>query len=252
MNDIKLQLSDVTKSFDTNGTKHDVLDNLSLKITTGTCLGILGKSGVGKSTLLELIAGLINYDSGHTSFDKGSEKQAILVFQDYSKSVFPHLTVKENVELAISEKYTIGKECDKVVIDSLEICGLGHVLEHYPWQLSGGMQQRLVIARAIALKPEVLLLDEPYASLDFETKFKLEDDIYRLKSELDLTIIQVTHDIDSALYSCDRIVILGGTPAKITYDQKINLPRFENSTKTRNSDEFLEHRKKLMEVFLNA
>jgi NitT/TauT family transport system ATP-binding protein len=149
--------------------------------------------------------------------------QMALVFQDYSRSLYPWMTVRKNVEFPLRSKRNKSKaEQDDLVEHALSSVGLSDAIDRYPWQLSGGMQQRTAIARAIAYQPEILLMDEPFASVDAQTRSDLEDLILKIKAEYDMTVVFVTHDIDESVYLSHRIVVLGPPPTSV--DEVLNVP----------------------------
>jgi NitT/TauT family transport system ATP-binding protein len=146
-----------------------------------------------------------------------------LVFQDYSRSLFPWLTVRKNILLPLRGRTREGRE--DVVQESLDAVGLLSYIDHYPWQLSGGMQQRVAIARALACQPRVLLMDEPFASVDAQTRAELEDLVLRIHAEFGVTMLLVTHDIDESVYMSDRVIILSSSPSYVQEVLAIDLPR---------------------------
>jgi len=193
-----LSLINVSKSFNTQV----VINNLSIDILKNEFISILGQSGVGKSTLLNLVFGFIKPDKGVISFHN-HEINKVLIFQEYNKSLFPWFTVYENMKLVATSQ----EEIDKIDF-YLELVNLISHKEKYPWQLSGGMQQRVAIARSLLVQPDLLLMDEPFGSIDHQLKSELEDELKDLRLKFNLTIMFVTHDIESAIYLSDRIIIL--------------------------------------------
>lgn len=228
-----LSLKDVRKSYTgkTGGTT-DVLGGIDLDVRDGEFIAILGFSGAGKTTLMSSIAGLVEPDSGEILLKgqpvSGPGKDRGLVFQSYS--LFPWLTVEQNVALAVDavHKNKSADERSALVRQKIELVGLGHAFDRKPSQLSGGMRQRVAVARALAMEPEILLLDEPLSALDALTRAKLQDEIERIRKEEKRTIILVTNDVDEALLLADRVAILTPSPAarigKI-FDVSIARPR---------------------------
>src|SRR3954454_1267118 len=174
--------------------------NVSFSIDEGEVVCVVGPSGCGKTTLLKCIAGLLRPTTGEVLL-RGNRvtaprDQMALVFQEYSRSLMPWSSVRNNVLLPLRHKQLSRAERDGLVEESLAAVGLTRVLDRYPWQLSGGMQQRVAIARALAYQPAILLMDEPFASVDAQTRADLEDLVLRVRDEYGITILFVTHDID--------------------------------------------------------
>jgi NitT/TauT family transport system ATP-binding protein len=167
------------------------------------------------------------------------------VSQDYSRSLFPWLTVTKNVALPFRGKGIAKKEIEIQVANVLAEVGLSNFSRSYPWQLSGGMQQRVAIARALVTRPRLLLLDEPFASVDAHTRFELEDLVLNLVHELNATTIMVTHDIDEATYMSDRVFVMTGSPASFTTEIDLKLPKPRSQSATRSHSDFLTIRDEL-------
>jgi NitT/TauT family transport system ATP-binding protein len=216
-----------------------VLDNISFETSTGSITGIVGQSGCGKSTLLEIIAGLQTPTNGIVFIE--NDITPFVLFQQYNKSLFPYLTVKKNVEIALHNE----NDKEKKSLESLELVGLKDFSDYYPWQISGGMQQRVCIARALAKKASILLLDEPFSSLDTINKHKLEDDLLSLIQDLNMTCLYVTHDIDSAIYFSDKVIVLNKKPAFIIDEFSIELGKDRNQIETKKSNQFLKYREEI-------
>jgi NitT/TauT family transport system ATP-binding protein len=161
-----------------------------------------------------------------------------MVFQEYARSLFPWLTVAQNVELPLKEKGVPKSQRGPKVAAALEAVGLADVPRSYPWQLSGGMQQRVAIARAVAYEPHILLMDEPFAAVDAQTRADLEDLVRDLWHRLGLTLLFVTHDIDESIYLGQRVLVLSGRPTVIMEDVIVNLPDERDQLTTRNDPEF--------------
>ena len=225
-----LSLKGITKSFTgKNGTSH-VLGGIDLDVREGEFIAILGFSGAGKTTLISAIAGLTEPDEGEILLRgepiSGPGKDRGLVFQSYS--LFPWLTVEQNVMLAVDavHKDRSPGERKALVKQKVELVGLGHAMDRKPAQLSGGMRQRVAVARALATEPEILLLDEPLSALDALTRAKLQDEIERIRYEEKRTILLVTNDVDEALLLADRVAVLTPAPsAKIGRIFDVTLPR---------------------------
>jgi nitrate/nitrite transport system ATP-binding protein len=213
-----LSLKGVTKRYTGKaGGVSEVLGGIDLDVREGEFIAILGFSGAGKTTLVSSIAGLIEPDSGEILLRgkkiDGPDRDRGLVFQSYS--LFPWLTVESNVALAVDavHKDRSAEARKALVKQKVELVGLGHAMDRKPAQLSGGMRQRVAVARALAMEPEILLLDEPLSALDALTRAKLQDEIERIREEEKRTIILVTNDVDEALLLADRIAVLTPAPA---------------------------------------
>jgi len=228
-----LTLRGVTKAYTgKSGGTTEVIDGISLDVCEGEFIAILGFSGAGKTTLINSVAGLVEPDAGEILLRgkpiDGPDKERGLVFQSYS--LFPWLSVEQNVALAVDavHKDRSKDERAELVKQKVELVGLGHAMDRKPAQLSGGMRQRVAVARALAMEPEILLLDEPLSALDALTRAKLQDEIERIRKEEGRTILLVTNDVDEALLLADRIAVLTPAPAaKIgaIYDIDVARPR---------------------------
>jgi len=213
-----LSLRQVTKTYTgQTGGETRVLDGIDLDVEEGEFIAILGFSGAGKTTLISSIAGLVEPDTGEILLRgepiDGPDKNRGLVFQSYS--LFPWLSVEKNVALAVDavHKDRSPEQRKALVRQKVELVGLGHAMDRKPAQLSGGMRQRVAVARALAMEPEILLLDEPLSALDALTRAKLQDEIERIRKEEKRTIILVTNDVDEALLLADRVAVLTPAPA---------------------------------------
>ncbi|TDD82088.1 ABC transporter ATP-binding protein [Actinomadura darangshiensis] len=225
---------------------HLALDGLDLTVPDGELLSIVGPSGCGKSTLLRCIAGLIRPTSGTISLNgapiNGVPDDLAVVFQDYSRSLFPWLTVRDNVALPLRRRGMGRAERRAAALKALESVGLPDAGRKYPWQLSGGMQQRVSIARALAYRPSLMLMDEPFGSVDAQTREDLEDLVLRVHRSEKITILLVTHDIDESVYVGDRVVVLNRAPARVHADLPVELPDARDQIETRGLPEFVRMR----------
>ena len=175
-----------------------------------------------------------------------------LVFQEYGRSLYPWLTVRGNVELPLKHKKLARAERDQLIDDALEAVGLDHAAKSYPWQLSGGMQQRVAIARAVAYQPEVLIMDEPFAAVDAQTRADLEDLVRRLHLERGMSILFVTHDIDESVYLGERVIVLSKSPTWVQEDLTIDLAPERDQITTRALPRFTELRTHVYEQVQRA
>jgi NitT/TauT family transport system ATP-binding protein len=242
-------ICDLGISFVTQKTSREIFSKINGKVSPGEFVSICGLSGVGKSTLLRLVAGLISPTQGSVVVDgqivKAPSTTMSFVTQDYSRSLFPWLTISKNVGLPFRGKELHKSEIQGRVEKALSDVGLFEFAHSYPWQLSGGMQQRVAIARALVTRPRLLLLDEPFASVDAHTRFELEDLVLSLAHEIKATVMMVTHDIDEATYMSDRVLILKGAPAHFASNIDIELPSPRSQSATRSHPNFLYIREEL-------
>jgi len=224
----KVGLSDICLSYRTqSGERLLALDHINLQVRGGEFLCIVGPSGCGKSTLLHLIAGLHSQSSGQILVDgkpvQGPGTDRIMIFQDHG--LFPWLTVGENVEFGMKMKGVPKAERHEKTEHYLHLVHLGKFEKSYIHQLSGGMRQRVAIARALATEPDVLLMDEPFAALDAQTRDLLHDELERIWSETGRTIIFVTHNVREAVRLGDRVVLMTFRPGRVKSEFSITLPR---------------------------
>jgi NitT/TauT family transport system ATP-binding protein len=220
-----------------------VIDGIDLKVAEGELVSIVGPSGCGKTTLLRSIAGLLTPTHGTITL-RGDRVDQVpdglaVVFQDYSRSLFPWLTVRDNVGLPLRRRGLGRAARRQAALEALADVGLGQVAHQYPWQLSGGMQQRVAIARALASRPLLLLMDEPFGSVDAQTREDLEDLVLRVHSSRAITTLLVTHDIDESVYVGDRVVVLTTAPARVAADLPVRLPGPRDQIATRELPAFV-------------
>ena len=241
-----LSVRGLKKVYQSDGGDVEAVRNLTFDLRAGELACLVGPSGSGKTTLLKCISGLMAPTEGEVLLDgkrvSGPPKKMAVVFQEYGRSLFPWMRVRDNVELPLKNQGVPKAERDRLVDEALEAVGLSHVPRSYPWQLSGGMQQRVAIARAIAYQPEVLLMDEPFAAVDAQTRADLEDLIRTVWKKLGITILFVTHDIDESVYLGERVIILSSSPTVIQEDITIDLPEDRDQLETRSLPRFTELR----------
>lgn len=248
---IVLSARHVSKAFNSASGPISVIDDLHLDIRNGDVTCLVGPSGVGKTTLLRLLSGLAPPTTGQVSMNgsviTGAVEEIAVVFQDYRGSLMPWMRVLQNVAFPLEGRGIAKSERLKRAADALEVVGLADSASNYPWQLSGGMQQRVAIARALAYESPIMLMDEPFGSLDAQTRFELEDLVLRLRRDLGITIVLVTHDIDEAVYLGDRVVVLGGRPSRIVDDIVIPLGQDREQLTTRAEPAFVELRTRVLD-----
>ena len=241
-----LAIDRLHKAYGTGSEAVTAIDDVTLTLEPGELLCVVGPSGCGKTTLLRCIAGLTPPTSGTASLHgrviTAPPPSMTLVFQDYSRSLLPWMTVHANVVLPLKSRRMPRAERDELAADALASVGLGGQGSRHPWQLSAGMQQRVAIARALAYRPEVLLLDEPFASVDAQTRADLQDLLLDVWQRTRLTVLFVTHDIDEAAYLADRIVVLAASPTRVKETVTVDLPRPRDQIGTKALPRFAELR----------
>ena len=230
------------------------LSDISIDVPAGEIVAICGKSGIGKSTLVRIISGLTKPSSGAIKIN-GEELTKVpssvgLVTQDYSRSLLPWMRIESNVSLPFRGTRISKEERKARALEVLREVGLKNELRKYPWQLSGGMQQRVAIARALVTRPKLLLLDEPFASLDAITRLELEDLVLKLASEYKMTMVIVTHDLDEAIYLSDKVYCLSGVPTKLNKSFEVKLERPRNQILSKSNSHFNSLRKMIYEAIV--
>ena len=231
------------------------LQNISFTAKQGELICVVGPSGAGKTTLLKCIAGLLAPSGGIVELDgervTAPPKKMAVVFQEYGRSLMPWMTVRRNIELPIM-RTTSATERMRRVAEALDAVGLTASADRYPWQLSGGMQQRVAIARAVAYQPEVLIMDEPFAAVDAQTRADLEDLVRGIWARFGVTVLFVTHDIDESVYLGERVIVLSMSPTLVQEDLVIDLPDKRNQIETRALPRFTELRTHIYEQIQRA
>jgi NitT/TauT family transport system ATP-binding protein len=221
---------------------HQAIKDVSLQVADGELVTIVGPSGCGKSTLMRCIAGLLAPTAGQvvlngTPVTRVPDRLGV-VFQDYSRSLYPWMSVADNVALPLRRTIRRRAARREAALTALESVGLAGFEGRYPWQLSGGMQQRVAIARALAYDPVLLLMDEPFGSVDAQTREDLEDLVLRVRAERNITILLVTHDIDESVYTGDRVIVLSPNPGRVRAEVVVELPAPRDQILTKELREF--------------
>ena len=223
----KVVIDNISISYFNRNKNVYALRDISTTINPGEFVCLLGPSGCGKSSLLNGIAGFVDPSKGQFYLDNkkimGPSPEMGMVFQQYS--LYPWKTVKENIAFGPSINNRGDESPDKIAMNFLEMIGLSKYANHYPNELSGGMQQRVGIARALANYPDVLLMDEPFGALDSQTRIIMQENLLKLWREFNITVVFVTHDIDEAVFLADRILLMSTLPGKIKKDLQVDLPR---------------------------
>jgi NitT/TauT family transport system ATP-binding protein len=250
-NDVRLSVTGMAKSFMLGGDRRlSVLDGVSFDVRRGEVMSVIGPSGAGKTTLLRAIAGLEPFDGGSVKVDgvpvvRRHHDIFSIVFQDVR--LLPWKTVRDNVELALRLKHhrrlTAGEKAS--CAEYIDAVGLSAFAENYPHQLSGGMQQRVGLARALVRTPQVLLLDEPFGALDAQTRLAMQEFFLKVLERFDLTAMLVTHDIEEAVFMGTACLLLAGQPARVMKHLRIDLPSPRYAEATRQDTRLLDYRAEL-------
>jgi NitT/TauT family transport system ATP-binding protein len=238
-----LEIAQLAKTYGEGEKATEALRDVSFTVEDGEFVCVVGPSGCGKTTLLKCVAGLLRPTRGDIVL-RGRRvaeppEEMALVFQEYGRSLMPWASVRNNVLLPLRHKPLGREERRQLVEEALESVGLTRFIDHYPWQLSGGMQQRVAIARALAYQPSILLMDEPFASVDAQTRGELEDLVLQVREEYRITILFVTHDIDESVYLADRVVVLTHSPTEVKEIVQVDLGRPRDQIATKELPEFV-------------
>lgn len=251
-----LSIKNVSKCYGTGSSKVDVLKNINLEVEDGEFLAIVGFSGSGKTTLMQMLAGLISPDRGEIIFKgeqvTGPSAERGMIFQNYS--LLPWLTVYENVALSVNAIYTDKSKVikDRIIRESVEMVNLTPAINKKPKELSGGMRQRVSVARALAVDPELLLMDEPLSALDALTRGNLQDEILNIWSKNKRTAILITNDVDEGILMADRIIPLDPGPnATFGPEFKIDLDRPRDKTAMNHDPRFKQLRNNIIEYLMD-
>jgi NitT/TauT family transport system ATP-binding protein len=250
--DSAVSIRGLSKAYAVPGGERLVLDGVDLEVGRGEFVCVVGPSGAGKTTLLRCMSGLLRPTSGSVLLDGvpvvRPPEQLSVVFQDYSRSLMPWMSVQANVMLPLRSRHLSKTERVERAREALEAVGLAHCRDQYPWQLSGGMQQRTAIARALAVRSQTLLMDEPFASVDAQTRADLEDLMLGVRARFGVTVVLVTHDIDEAVYLGDQVVVLSGSPTTVRELIEVDLGPERDQLSTKAKPEFAELRSHVLQL----
>jgi len=241
-----LEIRELGKTYGSGPRTTHAVGRVSFDVEECEFVCVVGPSGCGKTTLLKAIGGLLEPSRGEVLLNgrrvTEPPPEMALVFQEYGRSLMPWTNVRNNVLLPLRHKRLERDERRRLVEEAVDAVGLTRFLDHYPWQLSGGMQQRVAIARALAYQPSILLMDEPFASVDAQTRGDLEDLILRVRDEFGITIVFVTHDIDESVYLADRVIVLTHSPTEVKEIVSVPLAMPRDQIATKALPEFVELR----------
>jgi NitT/TauT family transport system ATP-binding protein len=237
-----LKVQNLAKTYGTGEDAVEAIRDVSFGADEHEFVCVVGPSGCGKTTMLKCISGLLEPSTGAVEIAgkpvDGPADDLALVFQEYSRSLFPWMNVRRNVAMPLGPKHVDKAEAKKIVEEAVESVGLTDFLDRYPWELSGGMQQRVAIARALAAQPKLMLMDEPFASVDAQTRADLEDLLLQVRDRYKMTIVFVTHDIDESVYLADRVVVLTPSPTTVLEEVEIDLPSPRDQIETKKLKQF--------------
>jgi NitT/TauT family transport system ATP-binding protein len=237
-----LEIKSLSKTYGSGEKATHAIGNVSFAVEDREFVCVVGPSGCGKTTLLKCVAGLLRPTEGEILLRgrrvTAPPEEMALVFQEYGRSLMPWTSVRNNVLLPLRHKKLERSERARLVEEALKAVGLDGFGDRFPWQLSGGMQQRVAIARAVAYQPSILLMDEPFASVDAQTRGDLEDLVLRVREEFGVTIVFVTHDIDESVYLSDRIVVLTHSPTEVKEIIPVGLPHPRDQIETKETADF--------------
>ena len=229
-----LKIKNLKKIYHTLHEEIEAINNFSLDLKENEFVALVGPSGCGKSTILKILSGLEKASDGNIEIDKNI-KLGYMLQED---SLFDWLTIKENCLLGLKIQNILTKENENNVIRLLETYGLKEFINSYPKNLSGGMRQRVALIRTLAINPDILLLDEPFSALDYQSRLAVSDDVYKIIKKENKSAIIVTHDIAEAISMADRIIVLTGRPSKIKNEYEINLTNKSTPIENRKAKEF--------------
>ncbi len=247
-----LAVEGISKSLGDGAARQTIIGDLSFRAGRGEFVSVVGPSGCGKTTLLMCLAGLYGVDGGSVQFEQravsGPPAGLSVVFQDYSRSLLPWKSTLDNVMFGMKRVTLAGQDKRARAMELLGAVGLKGFESHYPWQVSGGMQQRVAIARALAAQPRLLLLDEPMAAVDAQTRAELQDLVLSLARRFNQTCLLVTHDVDEAVYMADRVIVLSRRPTRVMADLAVDLPKPRDQLATREHPAYLHLRHEIVSM----
>lgn len=247
-----LDVRGVRKHLGEGAARQEILGDLSFSARPGEFLSVVGPSGCGKTTLLMCLAGLYGVDEGSVSFEARPVTEPppglSVVFQDYSRSLLPWKNNLDNVLFGMKRVQGSASEKARRAQELLAAVGLGGYERHFPWQVSGGMQQRVAIARGLAAQSRLLLLDEPLAAVDAQTRAEMQDLLLALAQRFSQTCVLVTHDVDEAVYVADRVIVLSRRPTRVVADLPVTCPKPRDQLATREHPEFLRLRHEVVRM----
>ncbi|MDD4643833.1 MAG: ABC transporter ATP-binding protein [Bacilli bacterium] len=223
---VLLDVNRLNKIYHTDNGEIKAVKDFSLSLEEGSFIAIVGPSGCGKSTILSILCGIEKKSGGNITFHKDTIKIGYMLQQD---TLFPWLTVLDNALLGLKVSGQLNKETTERTIKLLQTYGLGDFIDHYPSSLSGGMRQRVALIRTLAINPDILLLDEAFSSLDYQTRLEVSNDVYKIIKNEKKTTIMVTHDISEAISMANTVIVLTKRPASIKGTYKIELNEYDNS-----------------------
>jgi len=242
MNNI-LTITNLKKSYHTPEGEIEAVEDFSLTVNKGEFIAIVGPSGCGKSTILSILCGLENKYGGSIKYN--SNNKPVIGYMLQQDTLFPWRTILNNSLIGLEMKRKLTKEKKEYVMKLLKKYGLQDFANHYPSSLSGGMRQRVALIRTLAINPELLLLDEPYSALDYQTRLAVSDDVYKIIKREKKTVIMVTHDLAEAISMADRIIVLTKRPARIKNIYEINLSNRGTPIENRQAKEFANYYDKI-------
>jgi NitT/TauT family transport system ATP-binding protein len=250
-----LQLDGISKAYGAGAGAMHALADITLEVQEGEFLAVVGPSGCGKSTLLQIAAALLPPTGGEVRLNGARVTQPpesmVYLFQQYSKSLFAWRSVIDNVAFAVEHRKGMTRAAARAHSRRfLDMVGLAEFAGRYPWELSGGMQQRVAIARALAAEPRVLLMDEPFSSVDALTRLELHGLVLDLWQRQRFTAMLVTHDVDEAVFLADRVAVLSARPSTVVRTLSTDLPRPRDNLATREDPRFLALRHELLSMLL--
>jgi NitT/TauT family transport system ATP-binding protein len=241
-----LEVRGIQKALGEGSARQTIIGDLSLEARPGEFLSVVGPSGCGKTTLLMCLAGLYGVDAGSVEFEQqlvsAPPPGLSVVFQDYSRSLLPWKNNLDNVLFGMKRTGLGDAEKRQRALELLAAVGLKGFEQHFPWQVSGGMQQRVAIARGLAAQSRLLLLDEPLAAVDAQTRAELQDLLLELAQRFNQTCLLVTHDVDEAVYMADRVIVLSRRPTRVVADLAVPLPKPRDQLATREHRTYLDLR----------